>query len=183
MKILVAYASGFGATAEVAKEMADILGRRHLVDLQPIGRVRSLDRYEAVVVGSSLRAGRWLGAMRRFVGHFHQALAERPLAIFVVALTARTHEGSRRVLAEALPKLLERYPEVKPVATEAFGGVLDYDRYNPLVRAIMRKAALQEGLPTAGLQDFRDWEAIRKWAAELGEKLAEGEKRESERRG
>lgn len=179
MKILVAYASGYGATGEVAREIADILGRRHLVDLQPLGRVRSVDRYEAVVIGSSLRAGRWLGAMSRFVSRFHEALAERPLAVFAVALTARTREGSRRVLSEALPKLLGQYPQIKPIATEAFGGVLNYDRYNPLIRSIMRKVAAQEGLPTSGFQDYRDWEAIRQWAEKLAEQLAEADKGES----
>ena len=174
MKILVAYVSGFGATAEVAKEIADILGRRHMVDLRTLSAVRSLESYDAVVLGSSLRAGRWLGAMNQFLHRFADELATKPVAIFTVALTARTLDGSRRVLAENLPRLLERYPRLKPMATEAFGGVVDYERYNVLLRGIMRKVALEEGLPTSGVQDFRDWEAIRRWAAEVGEKLAEG---------
>ena len=179
MRILVTYASGFGATAEVAKEIADLLGRRHVVEMHPLAAVRSLDRYEAVVLGSSLRAGRWLGAAPRFVSRFHEALAARPVAIFSLGLTAHTREGSRRVLRESLPKLLGRYPEIQPVATEAFGGVLNYERYNPVIRTIMRKVALQEGLPTSGFTDFRDWEAIRKWAEELGERWAEASPRPS----
>ncbi len=174
MKILVAYVSGFGATAEVAKEIADILGRQHTVDLRTLSAVRSLEPYDAVVIGSSLRAGRWLGAMNRFLKRFAEDLASRPVAIFTVALTARTMEGSRRVLAENLPRLLERYPNLEPIATEAFGGVVDYDKYNVLVRGIMHKVAKEEGLPTSGVQDFRDWEAIRHWATELAEKLAAG---------
>lgn len=178
MRILVTYATGFGATAEVAREIADVLGRRHTVDLKPMVQVHSLEPYGAVVVGSSLRAGRWLGPMYRFFGRFKQDLGQKPFAIFAVALSARTLEGGRRVLRESLPGLLKRYPGLEPLATEAFGGVLDYDKYNPLIRAIMRKNALQEGLPTAGFQDFRDWESIRRWAAELGDRLAESEHRE-----
>jgi menaquinone-dependent protoporphyrinogen oxidase len=173
MKILVAHASGFGATTEVAKEIAKILGEAHQVELLPVARVRSLEGYDAVVVGSSLRAGRWLGGLTRFVARFHRELPEKPLALFAVALTARTLEGSRRVLAESLPRLLGRYPQIRPVTTQAFGGVIDYERYNLAVRAIMRKAARDEGLPTSGFVDFRDWEAIRTWARDLSAQFSE----------
>jgi len=174
MKILVTFASGFGATAEVAREIGQVLSQSHQVDIIPTTEVHSLEPYQAVVVGSSLRAGRWLGRLKRFLARFHGELAGRPLAIFAVCLTARTPAGSRRVLAENLPTLLKRYPELHPVATQAFGGVINFDRYNLAVRAIMRAAARQEGLPTSGFQDFRDWEAIRAWAEELGRKLGEG---------
>jgi len=167
MRILVGYASGFGATAEVAKEIAKVLSESHQVELHALGGVRSLDLYDAVVIGSSLRASRWLGGMTRFLSLFREDLANKPVAIFAVALTARTLEGSRRVLAESLPPLLERYPSVKPLSAQAFGGVLDYDRYNLVVRALMRKAAEREGWPTSGFQDYRDWQAIRAWAHEL----------------
>jgi menaquinone-dependent protoporphyrinogen IX oxidase len=93
------------------------------------------------------------------------------VAIFAVALTARTLDGSRRVLAESLPPLLARYPDLHPVSTQAFGGVLDYDRYNLAVRVLMRKAAEREGWPTSGFQDFRDWQAIRAWALQLSADL------------
>ncbi|HEY3397293.1 MAG TPA: flavodoxin domain-containing protein [Armatimonadota bacterium] len=172
MRILVAYVSGFGATEEVAKEIASILAHHHVVDLRPLNNVRSLDAYEAVVVGSSLRADKWLGGMFKFLSRFRTELAARPLAIFTIALTARTLDGSRRVVNESLPKLMARFPELHPVATEAFGGVLNFDKYNPVIRTIMRRVAQQEGLPTSGLSDFRDWEAIRHWAAQLGEELA-----------
>lgn len=173
MRVLVAYASGFGTTAEVAREIADRLAHQHLVDLRTMATVRSLEPYDAVVIGSSLRAGRWLGAMNRFLSRFAKDLATKPVFIFTVALTARTREGSRRVLSENLPRLLARYPMIKPLSTEAFGGVVDYERYNLLVRGIVRKVAAEEGLPTSGIQDFRDWEAIRQWAEEIGERLAQ----------
>ena len=116
MKVLVAYVSGFGTTAGVAKEIADVLGRQHMVDLQTLSSVHSLDRYDAVVIGSSLRAGRWLGAMNKFLTRFREPLSRKPVAIFTVALTAHSQAGGRKVLAENLPRLLARYPEIKPMA-------------------------------------------------------------------
>ena len=173
MRVLVAHASGYGATQEVAKEIAGVLAHEHQVDLHPLGQVKSLEAYDAVVIGSSFRAGRWLGAMNRFLGRFQAELSRKLVVIFTVCLTARTQEGSRRVVGEFMPKLLARFPEVKPLTTEAFGGVLDFQRYSPVLRAMMRRVATQEGLPTAGLQDFRDWQAIRQWAQDLSRQLTQ----------
>ncbi len=175
MRVLVGYASGFGATAEVAKVIGQVLGEKHAVAVHPLGEVRSLEGYEAVVIGTSLRANRWLGGVSRFLSRFRHDLAKRPVALFCVCLTARTVEGGRRIVGESLPRLLARYPEIKPIAVEAFGGVLHFDKYNPLVRAVMRRAAAEEGLPTSGFVDYRDWETIRRWAAEVGGKLAQAE--------
>jgi menaquinone-dependent protoporphyrinogen oxidase len=167
MNILVSYASGYGATAEVARAIAQRLGTRHQVDLLPSNQVKSLEPYDAVVLGSSLRAGRWLGTMNKFLRRFRDELMEKPLAIFTVCLEARTHEGSRRVLSEHLPRLMKPFAGLHPVATEAFGGVLDFDKYNFAIKTIMRRVMANEGLPTAGLSDFRDWEAINAWADSL----------------
>ncbi|NLO73695.1 MAG: hypothetical protein GX100_06235 [candidate division WS1 bacterium] len=171
MRVLIAYASGFGATAEVAKEIGKVLAESHTVEVQPMAKVQSLAPFDAVLLGSSIRAGRWLGGLPRFLQRFRRELETTPFAIFAVALTARTLEGSRRLLAESLPQLLQRFPELEPFASQAFGGVLDYDRYNLAVRMVMRRVAQSEGLPTSGLQDFRDWQAIRAWAQELSQQL------------
>ena len=173
MKVLVAYVSGYGATAEVAKEIAQVLARDHQVEVKSAAAVKSLAPYEAVVLGSSMRTGRWLGGLPRFLGRFHRELTEKSLALFAVCLTARTLEGSRRVLSESLPRLLARHPQISPVATAAFGGVLDFERYNLALRMLMRRMAAEDGLPTSGLVDLRNWQAIREWAAALAAQLSD----------
>ena len=50
-KILMAYASKYGSTQEVAEAIAATLGERGLsVDLQPLRKVRTLAGYGAVVL-------------------------------------------------------------------------------------------------------------------------------------
>jgi menaquinone-dependent protoporphyrinogen oxidase len=164
MKILVSYASGYGATAEVAKTIAHRLQENHEVDLVPSNKVRDLEQYDAIVIGSSLRAGRWLGTMNKFLRRYREQLIEKPLAIFTVCLEARTMDGSRRVLQEHMPRLMKPFTALAPVACEAFGGVLDFDRYNFAVRTIMRNMMAKEGMPTSGFKDYRDWESIHEWA-------------------
>ena len=57
---MVAYGTKHGATAEIADAIARTLSATGLeVDVQRAGRVRSLERYRAVVLGSAVYAGRW----------------------------------------------------------------------------------------------------------------------------
>ena len=59
-RVLVAYGTKHGATAEIAQAIARALSAAGLeVDVQRARRVRSLERYRAVVLGSAVYAGRW----------------------------------------------------------------------------------------------------------------------------
>lgn len=59
-KVLVAYGSKMGGTAGIAERLADTLrGRGHQVTLAPAGKAPRKERFDAVVVGSGLYAGRW----------------------------------------------------------------------------------------------------------------------------
>ena len=54
-QVLVAYATKYGSTRGVAEAIASRLAEPGMdVDLQPVGEVRSLDRYDAVVLGDVL---------------------------------------------------------------------------------------------------------------------------------
>src|SRR5215469_569468 len=58
--ILVAYATRYGSTQEVAEAIAATLRERGLaVDIQPMRDVRSLDQYRAVVLGAPLYMFHW----------------------------------------------------------------------------------------------------------------------------
>jgi menaquinone-dependent protoporphyrinogen oxidase len=60
------------------------------------------------------------------------------------------------------------YIAVKPVSVGLFAGCMDYGKLS----AIMRLQVQTKGLPEG---DFRDWDAIRTWAARLPSLLANGE--------
>jgi menaquinone-dependent protoporphyrinogen oxidase len=58
--VLVAYATRYGSTQEVAETVATMLRVRGLeVDIQPMQEVRTLEGYRAVVLGAPLYVGRW----------------------------------------------------------------------------------------------------------------------------
>jgi menaquinone-dependent protoporphyrinogen oxidase len=89
MRVLVVVASEHRTTQEIADEIADVV-RRCLqmihgsaqVDVRHPDDVAGADAYDAVIVGSSLDAGRWLQPAREFVERNADALAERPVWLF-----------------------------------------------------------------------------------------------------
>ena len=168
-KILVGYATRYGSTKEVAEAVAATLRERGLeVDSQPVRQVRGLDGYRAVVLGAPLYIGRWLKDMPSFLSHHRQALMERPVAIFTLGPT-RAGEGEGQGVRAQLDQELAKFPWLKPVASELFGG-----KYDPA--KLRFPDSLLARLPASPLyqmpaSDVRDWTAIRAWASSLAAKL------------
>jgi len=164
-RILVAYASGSGSTAEVAEAIGDVLESDDVpVDVLPAGDVEDVSPYSAVVLGSSIRLGRWLAPAIRFLETHQEALSEIPVAYFTTCLTLATEtEESRQKVLAYLEPVLELAPEVEPVALGLFAGSLD-----PSMQLVVA------GGPYG---DFRDWDAIRSWAEEIRPALYAGEAR------
>ena len=66
--VLVAYASKYGATAELAEAIAERLRESGLqADCREADGVKSLDPYDAVVLGSAVYMARWRGGARKFL--------------------------------------------------------------------------------------------------------------------
>jgi menaquinone-dependent protoporphyrinogen oxidase len=157
--ILVAHATKYGSTREVAEAVAETLAERGLpVQVRPAAEVDEVGSHAGVVLGGGLYAGRWHRDARRLLRRHREALARLPIAVFAMGpLTSEEKDiaGSRQQLERALSKV----PEVTPVSVAIFGGVIDPAKMRfPLKR-----------MPAA---DARDWDAIRTWAAGLVEKLA-----------
>lgn len=151
--ILVAYASKYGSTREVAEFIAATLrDEGHDVELQPAADIRSVDGHDAVVLGAGIYMGRLHAGARHFLKRLHGTL-DMPFAAFAMGPDSLDEEkvadGRKR-----LEGALARYPDVRPVALAIFGGVVDPAKFRfPLNR-----------MPAS---DARDWEAIRAWALEL----------------
>jgi menaquinone-dependent protoporphyrinogen oxidase len=156
--ILVAYATKKGSTREVAASVAETLRESGFaVDLQPAATIDSLRRYDGVVLGSALYMGRPHPDARRFLKRHQAALAAVPTAVFAMGpgtLAKKDVDGSRHQLERTLAKV----PEIVPVATAIFGGVVD---------------PKQLSFPFSHMpaSDERDWDAIHDWAKEVAEAI------------
>lgn len=160
--ILVAYGSRFGSTAEVADAIGMCLEQiGAFADVVPVDEVRSLDGYDAAVLGSAIRGGAWLPEVFRFLDTQHMALSRLPVAYFTLCMTLRENTAeSHRVVASYLEPLLRDFPQIRPVSTGMFAGALDPDSLRPMARLMAEAVEFPSG-------DFRDWGEICKWAQGL----------------
>lgn len=158
-RILVAYASRHGATAEVAQAIAAVLRDGGAeADALPASDVADLTPYDAVVLGSPLYSSEWLPDAREFVSAHRAALGELPTACFVLAI--RLHDGSEAIREAIAGYLTSERVIMRPVAVGYFAGALDLGKLSAITRLQVQTKNLPEG-------DFRDWDAIRAWAASL----------------
>jgi menaquinone-dependent protoporphyrinogen oxidase len=162
--ILLAYATRFGSTQEVAEVIVAELRNSGLeVDLQPMQEVQGLDGYEAVVLGAAIYNARWHQNAQQFVVKHREALEQRPVAIFALGPLGTSQAAMLRS-RQQLEKELEMYPWMKSAAVEMFAG--KFDPKKPGMGLIYKL------LPT---RDYRDWEAIHAWAKALPEHLEHAE--------
>jgi menaquinone-dependent protoporphyrinogen oxidase len=168
-KVLVAFATTYGSTEEVAEAIAETMREGGAaVDVQPMKAVAALEDYAAVVFGAPFFIGRWHKDVQRFLEKHQSALVDRPVAVFALGPTSTTEEdmvGSIKQMDNALAN----YPWLSPVAVEMFIGKYDPDKLTlPHKLLTIPPASPLNGMPAS---DNRDWDAIRTWAASVGEKL------------
>jgi menaquinone-dependent protoporphyrinogen oxidase len=162
--VLVAYATRYGSTKEVAEVVAATLLDHGLeVDVQPMKTVSTLSGYRAVVLGAPLQMFRWHKDARHFLSRHREALVERPSAVFALGPLHDVEEEWQGVHAQ-LDKELAKFPWFQPVAIEVFGG-----KFDPVLLRFPWK--LLPALRKMPSSDIRDWTAIRTWASKLAEKF------------
>lgn len=158
--MLVAYASKHGSTAEIAEAVADELRKAGLaVDCAPAGDVRSLEGFDAVVIGSAVYMRRWRGAAKHFLRRHRNALAAMPFWVFSSGPVGDPAEDDPKWLEP--PRLMERAEELGVREHVVFGG-----RLSPEHR-------MARTMPPE-FRDRRDWDEIRAWAGRIAASLAPG---------
>ncbi len=163
--ILVAYATRYGSTQEVAEAIAGTLRAAGLaVEIKLAREVRTLDGYRAVVLGAPLFMFHWHKDAHQFLTRHRKALVGQPIAVFALGPVHEPHDPQEwQDLRGQLEKELAKYPWLSPVALEMFGG-----KYDPA--SLRFPLNLMAGSEPAS--DIRDWEAIRAWAGSLAGKLS-----------
>jgi menaquinone-dependent protoporphyrinogen oxidase len=160
MHVLVTAATRHGSTMEIATIVAGILEDAGLeTDVQPSSEVRSLDGYEAVVIGSAVYMGRWLEPARRLVERCTAQFAGRSVWLF-----------SCGPLGEP-PK-----PDPEPVdaeRTRMATGAIDHRVFPG--RLVKTELGFAEKVAVAGVRapygDFRPWDDVMTWACGIADRL------------
>lgn len=153
-KILVAYASKRGSTAEIAQKIGDALRQKGLrADVLDAGTVNDLTPYNKVILGSSVYIGLWHKSAVRFLKKSTGALAKLPVWLFICGPTG-PGDPVDLIKGWFYPKSLGPVIEaINPRGITCFGGKLAFKTLNPFEKWIISKVKAPEG-------DFRDWQAV-----------------------
>ena len=164
-KILVTYASRFGATAGVAEAIGKTLAENGAqVDVLPMKDVSDLSPYRAVVAGSAINGAAWLPEAMQFV-QIHQAeLKKKPFAAFLVCMTLAMKNGEQ-YRSNVSTWLDPVRVLVRPVSEGLFAGTLDISKIPSFGDRLKFRLSVLFGVWKEG--DHRDWNAIRAWAESL----------------
>lgn len=167
MRILVAVATRHGATREIAEHLATSLGSALTdvgvaaeVDVRDVGLVRSLDGFDAVVLGSAVYLGHWLEPARKFAESFSADLRWLPVWLFSSGPVGEEHKpaGDPAAIDDLVRQLGAR-------GHRMFGGKIDRQALRFAERAVVTALHVKDG-------DQRDWPSIRSWGYQIGATLA-----------
>ncbi|MBN2405848.1 MAG: flavodoxin domain-containing protein [Coriobacteriia bacterium] len=162
--ILVVYGTKTGCTTSIAEHIgATLVDAGWVVDVTAAEEKPDPSAYDAVIVGSGVRAGNWHGPVKSWVTTYAQTLKGMPTAFFTTGLTiARGPESADEVRAYTDP--LVEATGVQPVDIGLFPGMNDLKKLSLPERLIMKAMKVPEG-------DFRDMDAVADWTREVVGKL------------
>lgn len=160
---LVVYASVEGHTERIARRIAGLLQRRgHSVDLAPAGEEIDVSRYAGVIVGASVHYGHHSARLAAFLRKNPMPAACKS-AFFSVSLSANQNYAER-FLGQT---------DWAPQLTAVFRGALQYSKYGPIKRLVVRTFAAIAGhdTDTSRDYDYTDWEAVSRFASDFSRSL------------
>jgi len=170
-RVLVAYGTKHGATAEIAEAIAEELRRGgHDVDCVGADEASGVDAYDAAVIGSAVYMKRWRSEAKRLLRRESKALAKRPFWIF-----SSGPFGDNPDPSWSEPRGIVRRAEHLGVREHVvFGGRVPLEPSNFMERSIYEKTPPEH-------RDLRDWDEIRSWASAIGAELTAGAGRSAAR--
>lgn len=125
----------------------------------PAEMVRGVGDYDAVILGGAVYAGRWVRAARRFARRHADALRERPLWMFSSGPLDYSAATGDAPVAPGVRKIIDR---LGPRDHATFGGRLERGATGFPASVLAERAG----------GDYRDFEQVRRWVAQVSHELA-----------
>jgi menaquinone-dependent protoporphyrinogen oxidase len=162
MKVLIAVASRHGSTAMLADCIREELeGFGHTAHVLAAELVEDVSGYDAVVLGSAVYAGRWLGDAKKLAARFEAELRKRPVWLF-----SSGPVGNPAKPAQPPADALELTRRLQAEDHQVFEGRIDRTQLGLGERLMVRAVHAPSG-------DFRQWPAVAAWARVIGDSLIE----------
>lgn len=161
---LLVYSTVDGQTRRISERIAERLaaaGRETVITPVETCGADTLASADRVVVGASIRYGKYRPNLLAFVRERADELNRRPSAFFTVNLVARKPGRDTPETNPYVAKLLDE-TSWRPGQIGIFAGKLDYPRYGWRDRQIIRLIMWMTGGPTdpRSSHDFTDWARV-----------------------
>jgi len=160
-QVLVAYATKYGATAEIAEKIGQVLRDAGLsVDIIPVHRAKDPDSYKAVLLGSAVYIGQWRREASGFLKSHEKVMAGMPVWLFSSGPTGKG-DPAELVQGWHFPKALQPIADrIRPRDIALFHGALEINKLGFIEKWMVNNVKAAAG-------DFRDWGAITAWSASI----------------
>ena len=178
-QVLLVCSSTDGQTLKICERLRRVLqSAGHSVRLAMIEDASDVDpaAYRLVVIGARIRYGRTDARVIAFANRHAAVLDAMPSAYFSVNIVARKPAKDRPGTNPYVRDFLRRVAW-QPKHVDVFAGRLDYPRYGPLDRLIIRGIMWLTGGPTQpdAVVEFTDWQRVEAFGRALCEAVAAGD--------
>jgi len=175
---LLLYSSAYGLSKQICERIqAHLAQRGQRADVAPLaGHTVDPAAYDAIVLGVSIKHGKHHPSVLEFIRANAALLKGRPSALFSVNLVARKAAKNTPETNPYLKRLVAQSPW-KPALQAVFAGELDYSRYGPIDKHMMRLVMWINKGPTAldTKVQFTNWDDVERFAVQVGQLTANAE--------
>tara|TARA_X000000368_G_scaffold135545_1_gene106401 strand:+ start:3009 stop:3521 length:513 start_codon:yes stop_codon:yes gene_type:complete len=164
---LITYSTVDGQTKIISKKIAAFASHSE-VDVLPISDQINLDNYKTIIIGASIRYGKYRKEVYSFVEDNIQILNMKENAFFSVNVVARKPEKSTPNTNPYLKKFLSNI-KWEPNNLGVFAGKIEYPKYKFIDKyAIKFIMWITKGpTDTSKTYEFTNWKAVEDFARDL----------------
>ena len=166
-KILLTYSTVDGHTKTICEKILSY-SKTSQVDILPIDRSINIKDYDTVVIGASIRYGKYRDEIFEFIKENEELLNSKDNAFFSVNVVARKENKNKPETNPYLIKFLNKI-SWQPKILDVFAGKIEYPKYKFLDKyAIKFIMWITKGpTDTSKVYEFTDWNRVKSFAEKL----------------
>ena len=166
-KILLTYSTVDGHTKTICEKILSY-SETSQVDILPIDSSINIKDYDTVVIGASIRYGKYREEIFEFIKENEELLNSKDNAFFSVNVVARKENKNKPETNPYLIKFLNKI-SWQPKILDVFAGKIDYPKYKFLDKyAIKFIMWIAKGpTDTSKVYEFTDWNRVKSFAEKL----------------
>ena len=166
-KSLITYSTVDGQTKEICKKISN-LSNNTFVEVLPISEVKNIDQYKTIVIGASIRYGKYRKEVFKFIDNNIKQIENKDNAFFSVNVVARKEEKSSPETNPYVIKFLNNINWV-PKKIGVFAGKIDYPSYKFFDKYAIKFIMWITNGPTDTSKtfEFTDWKKVEEFTKDL----------------